>query len=445
MLDAYGKGAAGDIQKAKSTLYSQLTYDAASNTSYSLPVSVIGKDKSDTTNGNGHSNAYQGGHEQFERMPSNSLDLIKELATRLRSLVILLQTRLRELPADQPRPRHYSALLMSPYEWDQLGVTEGKQPCENEKMLLLHDRWRKLYRGFYLEKKGMYDCSKIPDIYDSSKYDLIHNSHLDLPFRELFEISQSLAHCVIPNEYGTKPETKLHIGSCICSKLLGKLMVDLDNMREESVASVKGQSPSLNGSDLDVEINMNQQLQMRQLELASLVNSFAGEEEGDESDDGYATHRLCPTYADNINSPLRHVRTRIYFTSESHIYSLVHVLRFSHIENPDLPPLLSPSGYALLEATAELDYMAHLVIRMFERKNISIEDDKRFYIQIHYSNGAFHDPQEALKNPQYENLIKGHILPTTEGHSLHPDGGIPLFLFHQALDRYSTPWKRTLP
>lgn len=41
--------------------------------------------------------------------------------------------------------------------------------------------------------------------------------------------------------------------------------------------------------------------------------------------------RLCPTYASDINSPLRHVRTRIYFTSESHIHSLVNVLRFCHL------------------------------------------------------------------------------------------------------------------
>ena len=38
-------------------------------------------------------------------------------------------------------------------------------------------------------------------------------------------------------------------------------------------------------------------------------------------------HRLCPTYADGVNTPLRHVRTRIYFTPESHLHSLVNVLR----------------------------------------------------------------------------------------------------------------------
>ena len=44
-------------------------------------------------------------------------------------------------------------------------------------------------------------------------------------------------------------------------------------------------------------------------------------------------HRLCPTYASDINSPLRHVRTRIYFTSESHMHSLVNLLRFCNLRS----------------------------------------------------------------------------------------------------------------
>lgn len=48
-------------------------------------------------------------------------------------------------------------------------------------------------------------------------------------------------------------------------------------------------------------------------------------------EDRETLHRLCPTYAQDINSPLRHVRTRIYFTSESHMHSLINVLRFAHL------------------------------------------------------------------------------------------------------------------
>ena len=64
-----------------------------------------------------------------------------------------------------------------------------------------------------------------------------------------------------------------------------------------------------------------------------------GEDLGMEEEDSEPPlHRLCPTYAQDINSPLRHVRTRIYFTSESHVHSLINVLRFCHLGAPTLPP-----------------------------------------------------------------------------------------------------------
>jgi inositol hexakisphosphate/diphosphoinositol-pentakisphosphate kinase len=37
-----------------------------------------------------------------------------------------------------------------------------------------------LLKSFYSEKKQQFDISKVPDIYDSAKYDAIHNSHLQL-------------------------------------------------------------------------------------------------------------------------------------------------------------------------------------------------------------------------------------------------------------------------
>ncbi len=53
--------------------------------------------------------------------------------------------------------------------------------------------------------------------------------------------------------------------------------------------------------------------------------------EPEETEDDAVLHRLCPTYAQDINSPFRHVRTRIYFTSESHMHSLLNVLRFCQL------------------------------------------------------------------------------------------------------------------
>jgi inositol-hexakisphosphate/diphosphoinositol-pentakisphosphate 1-kinase len=48
----------------------------------------------------------------------------------------------------------------------------------------------------------------------------------------------------------------------------------------------------------------------------------------EETDDDESCNRLNPRYSDGVSSPGRHVRTRLYFTSESHVHSLLTVLRY---------------------------------------------------------------------------------------------------------------------
>lgn len=53
-----------------------------------------------------------------------------------------------------------------------------EQPYGSETLLMMFDRWRKLERALYVAKEKAFDISKIPDVYDSIKYDCIHNKHL---------------------------------------------------------------------------------------------------------------------------------------------------------------------------------------------------------------------------------------------------------------------------
>jgi hypothetical protein len=63
--------------------------------------------------------------------------------------------------------------------------------------------------------------------------------------RELAQqTAKVLADAVIPNEYGIDPGGKLRIGAKICCALLGKLLADLANMREESLATAARGPPS---------------------------------------------------------------------------------------------------------------------------------------------------------------------------------------------------------
>ena len=60
-------------------------------------------------------------------------------------------------------------------------------------------RWAKLEKDF-LNKSGVFDISKIPDIYDCIKYDLLHNINiLQLEqAEELYTYAKNLADVVIP-------------------------------------------------------------------------------------------------------------------------------------------------------------------------------------------------------------------------------------------------------
>lgn len=194
---------------------------------------------------------------------------------------------------------------------------------------------------------------------------------------------------MIPNEYGVEPRSKLAVGGKIASALLGKLLCDLANVRDESArtaglddgsepaspfetyADPSGAPGSSTADRAPRRAARTDNLLLRPSAAASALVSAstsmvalntaadgggegrearaveggeggrgggeatgaeAAEVKEEEEDDESTMHRLCPTYAQDINSPLRHVRTRIYFTSESHVHSLVNVLRFAHLK-----------------------------------------------------------------------------------------------------------------
>lgn len=88
-------------------------------------------------------------------------------------------------------------------------------------------RWRKLEKDFK-KKDNTYDISKIPDICDNIKFDVLHNPHLmDDERKKLFEIAQLMSQVIVPLEYGVNNEEKLKIGFQIIHHLLHKIHHDL--------------------------------------------------------------------------------------------------------------------------------------------------------------------------------------------------------------------------
>ena len=197
------------------------------------------------------------------------------------------------------------------------------QPANTETPLLQYNRWMALLKAFYDKKKGDFDTTKIPDIYDNSVYDMTHNQHLGIrALPELYAVAASLAHYVVPQEYGIGEEEKVMIGAQIGAAMLDKLRSDLlAPMKEENKERV---------------------------------------------------HQLDHLATTDVRTPQRHVRTRFYFTSESHMHSLFNVLRHGgsyHLDaNTEGEPgsIFSPEAQDKISET-ELTYLAHIVFRVYLR------------------------------------------------------------------------------
>ena len=234
----------------------------------------------------------------------------------------------------------------------------------------------------------------------------------------------------------------------------------MNNTREESYSvetnkqktvKLSNKRPLLNNTNSDESNNVD-----------------ANDEDDDEEED--APTRLNMRYATEkkVHSPYRHVRTRLYFTSESHLHSLLNILKYAHLEenlrrracgerkqqvvSPSPPAastqktatgagsggaskmnvfgdLLSPSkpprppntstdvsydsksdldsdftfakknplvveglDEILGERSKELDYLTHIVFRMYECFHVPPDDPLRFRVEIMLSNGVCLDP-----------------------------------------------------
>ncbi|XP_066448809.1 inositol hexakisphosphate and diphosphoinositol-pentakisphosphate kinase 1 isoform X6 [Eleutherodactylus coqui] len=208
------------------------------------------------------------------------------------------------------------------------------QLYHSETLELMLQRWTKLERDFRM-KSGRYDISKIPDIYDCVKYDVQHNSSLILEGTdELFKLSKSLADVIIPQEYGINKEEKLEIAVGYCLPLINKILLDLQRTHEDE-----------------------------------------------------SVNKLHPLYSRGVLSPGRHVRTRLYFTSESHVHSLLSIFRYGGLLD-DSTDQQWKRAMDYLSAVSELNYMTQIVIMLYEDNNKDASSEERFHVELHFSPGV---------------------------------------------------------
>uniref|UniRef100_M8CQZ9 Inositol hexakisphosphate and diphosphoinositol-pentakisphosphate kinase n=1 Tax=Aegilops tauschii TaxID=37682 RepID=M8CQZ9_AEGTA len=312
-------------------------------------------------------------------LPPNASELLPKMATLTKQVTaqvkLLAEGEDEKLALTSSFSRYDQAKALGKTTIDAARIAAGL-PCGSESFLLMFARWKKLERDLYNERKDRFDITQIPDVYDSCKYDLVHNAHLNLKgLEELYKVAQLLADGVIPNEYGINPKQKLKIGSKIARRLMGKVLIDLRNTREEAICVA------------DPKFTEDEAL-------------------------------FLPTKEVEHQQKIQ----------ESHIHSLMNVLRYCNLDESlhGEDSLVCQSTLDRLHRTRELDYMSNIVLRMFENtegmypsvlvfvrisvflvtiyqgwhsRQVPLEDEKRFRIEMTFSRGADLSPLEEHTLP----------------------------------------------
>jgi len=224
----------------------------------------------------------------------------------------------------------------------------------------------------YNEEKDEFDLTRVPDIHDNVRFDMLHNPRLGLTdtLAKLYNKAKLMADAVVPQEYGITIEQRRNIAQKMCGTLLDKIKGDLTIANWEDQVDVRYMLDLNHASDLQ------------------------------------------------INTLGRRVRTRLYFTSESHLHTLLNVLRFPSPSGK--PSLLSKRGKKYLNETPEFCYLTQVVIRLFENPTKDSADPNRFRVEILFSPGATATPlhmSEMFKDQdrtrfdtsRLEKISKDHI------------------------------------
>eukprot|EP01063_Lacrimia_lanifica_P034843 TRINITY_DN6533_c0_g2_i1.p1 TRINITY_DN6533_c0_g2~~TRINITY_DN6533_c0_g2_i1.p1 ORF type:complete len:847 (+),score=377.97 TRINITY_DN6533_c0_g2_i1:43-2583(+) len=186
-------------------------------------------------------------------------------------------------------------------------IPEQTSLHRGESSTLVKHRWSKLSEGFFSKKTGLYDTSKISDVFDYISYDVSYNQEALFPLDlyPLFEIAQVLNLFVGVGEYGLTPESRGTIGAKIITPLLKQWRTDLQELQ------------------------------------------FTEEP-----------------------------RTRLYFSSESHITSLYNVLYNC-----------SRTQFHVVNDPVELHYLSHVVIKVYKYNDMDPGAIGRYQMEVLFSTG----------------------------------------------------------
>mmetsp|Transcript_13389 Transcript_13389/g.41332 ORF Transcript_13389/g.41332 Transcript_13389/m.41332 type:complete len:634 (-) Transcript_13389:17-1918(-) len=224
---------------------------------------------------------------------------------------------------------------------------EGPALYMGETFRVWADSWRSMRKEF--RKDDGYDLSKIPEICDKLRYDERHNAaRLGLgearcpEFSTLVERARALSRAVTPLEFGGAAAPRREAAWHVSRALLDKIALDLRTAR---------------GADGDASAGLSYRLDDDPRHLAD----------------------------SEIKSSWRAVRSRLYFTSESHLVSLLDALRLD--EAARRSPV-DAGGKAWLGDVPELSYLSHVVFRLWENPMYAADAPQRYVVDVALSPGT---------------------------------------------------------
>jgi len=233
-----------------------------------------------------------------------------------------------------------------------LKQVDGTAICGGESSRMIYQRWVKMYSSFFSSAKNEFDIGRIPELNDCIRYDILHNRELvGEEGRAILEKTRFLSKLVSNLEYGFSGEDKKQYCSGVIRKLMRKIWTDLKYW-------------------MSVEMPNSEEL----IE--------------DQNDSWF-------------QSLPRHIRTRFYFTSLSHLNSFLALVSHTAKQWPTK---------SHLDSIMSLEYLGHFVIKLYEDEMRGPFHPKRFRGELWISSGVNLNALESIEQ---------HTAPIFPGVLLH--------------------------
>lgn len=83
-----------------------------------------------------------------------------------------------------------------------------------------------------------------------------------------------------------------------------------------------------------------------------------------------------------IKNTNRHVKSRIFFSSESHLHAFLNILRYAHLHKKGVPAC----DERVFDGLDELNYLSHIVLKLFEVTD-KITNVTKNILRVYFSKG----------------------------------------------------------